>query len=400
MDGKRRHYKLGVYGKEYLLSEARGDCREARKLIAQGVDPQMERDQRSAEQAESRRQNERERKQAEQAEQAEQAVSVNAVLDHYLNNISPSTKVDAENIFTNRYSNIRKTIGQQKIREITPEQLKSLVNAHKVRGKLRTAGKAYGYLKAAFNRAEVDEDDMFLLEGWDNPFVRYRKPRGTNSKPVDRYLSTDEIKVLWGMLDKESTGEAISKILKIILLTGQRVEQVSRMQWAHLNLSEQAWELPAVETKVGKRSGRTHVVPLCPMVLDVVESVSLIDGEPFLFPGKGSGSHNTQGDVRYKPLYLGSIPARVRKSLAVTGEIERFTPRDLRRTVTTHMSRLGIDSETRNRVQDHAIGGIEEVHYNKYDHFREKRGALLRWESEIQRIIGQHQPAEVVQHHG
>jgi integrase len=97
---------------------------------------------------------------------------------------------------------------------------------------------------------------------------------------------------------------------------------------------------------------------------------------------------------------LGSIPARVRKSLAVTGEIERFTPRDLRRTVTTHMSRLGIDSETRNRVQDHAIGGIEEVHYNKYDHFREKRGALLRWESEIQRIIGQHQPAEVVQHHG
>ena len=391
--GGRTTIPLGKCGATDL-KDAREEAEKYNHMRRKGTDPRQEIDRiKAGVEAEEKRLEQEKR-------ETELAVSVNAVFDHYLGSVSSSTARDAENIFTNQFCNIRREIGEQKIREITADQLKMLVNTHKERGKMRTAGKAYAYMKAAFNRAEDDEDDRFLLEGWNNPFVRYKKPKGTDSKAVERNLSIEEIRVLWRMLDDETMGLVVSKILRLILLTGQRVEQVSRMQWEHISRSEGAWSLPPGETKIGKRSGRAHVVPLCPMALEVIDSVRVIADERFLFQGRGSGAVNDDGVQESKPIYLGSISAKVRKVLAATNTLDHFTPRDLRRTATTQMSRIGIDSETRNRVQDHAISGVEERHYNRYSHFQEKRAALMRWEAELMRIINREDESVVVQLHG
>ena len=67
--------------------------------------------------------------------------------------------------------------------------------------------------------------------------------------------------------------------------------------------------------------------------------------------------------------------------------IEPFTPRDLRRTCTTHWARIEIQPSVRFQLQNRALGDVESRHYNLYDGLPEKRAALEKWERELQRIV-------------
>ncbi len=81
---------------------------------------------------------------------------------------------------------------------------------------------------------------------------------------------------------------------------------------------------------------------------------------------------------------------------SVTQAIERlrtrhglapFTPRDLRRTCTTHWARIEIQPSVRFQLQNRAPSDIEAKHYNLYDGMPEKRAALEKWERELERIV-------------
>ena len=67
--------------------------------------------------------------------------------------------------------------------------------------------------------------------------------------------------------------------------------------------------------------------------------------------------------------------------------LDSFTPRDLRRTCTTHWARIGIQPSVRFLLQNRAVNDIEETHYNLYDGLPEKRRALEGWEHELRRLL-------------
>jgi integrase len=378
--GKRRYHNLGDYPK-LTLANARLAAGEVRKQIREGVDPALERDKLVAEQSAERK------RLAQEKAEADRAVTVNEILDHYLETVSHHTKTDAANIFTNQFCNVRKKIGKLTAVSVTDEQIEELIDIHVARGKYRTAGKSYAYMRAAFTRAKKHK--QFMLKRWSNPFDSVDKPEDSGSIAGDRALSANEIGVLLPLLDSDRIDSGIAAIIKVLLLTGQRVEQTSRMQWAHIDLTEGVWDVPALETKVGKRTGVGHILPLTPMVIEVIAAQPKID-DTWIFPGAKQG----------QPYSLGGISAALGKALAKLEEdaaadstietIEKFTPRDLRRTCTTHWSRLGILSEVRNRIQDHAVGSdIEGKHYNRHDYITEKRAALEKWGQELKRITGE-----------
>jgi integrase len=381
--GKRRYHNLGEYPK-LTLAKARIAAGEVRKQIREGVDPALERDKLIEDQAA-----ERKRLEQEKAEQ-ERAVTVNEILDHYLETVSHHTKIDAANIFTNKFCNVRKKIGKLTAVSITDDQIEELIEIHVARGKYRTAGKLYAYMRAAFTRGKKHK--QFKLKRWNNPFDSVDKPEDSGSTAGDRALSADEIGILLPLLDSDRIDSGIAAIIKVLLLTGQRVEQTSRMQWGNINLTEGVWDVPASETKVGKKTGVGHIVPLTPMVIEIITAQPKID-DKWVFPGAKQG----------QPYSLGGISTALRKALVKLGEdveadnsieaIEKFVPRDLRRTCTTHWSRLNILAEVRNRIQDHSVGSdIESKHYNRHDYLPQKRAALLKWEVELKRITGE--PAE------
>lgn len=368
---KKRFLKLGDYSKEFKLKTARTLCRQKQSLLDDGIDPQLERIQRRIKQ-------DIEQKKLEADKKAQdRAATVNEVLDYYLIDKAENTKADAQRVFTNKYCNIRKVIGKMKIHDVTDDILEELIDIHLTRKKMRVAGKLYAYLQAAFKTAKRNKS--FQLKRWSNPFDNMEKPEGTDSKPVNRALSVDEIKQFWELLENNPTNMmgGLMAILKILLLSGQRVEQTSRMQWAHIDFENNIWDIPPAETKTGKRTGVGHVVPLTPMVVKIIKTMPVIDGEIFVFPGMKA----------HKPLSMSGISNPLQKLLK-TSDIEPFTARDLRRTFTTHLSRIDVLAEIRNRIQNHAIAGdVESKHYNRFDYANQKKSALEKWEREMKHIV-------------
>ena len=60
-------------------------------------------------------------------------------------------------------------------------------------------------------------------------------------------------------------------------------------------------------------------------------------------------------------------------------DLEAWTFHDLRRSVATHIARIGIIQEHIERVLGHTIAGVAGT-YNRYSYLEEKQVALKLWE--------------------
>jgi len=58
--------------------------------------------------------------------------------------------------------------------------------------------------------------------------------------------------------------------------------------------------------------------------------------------------------------------------------MERWTVHDIRRSVATHMARIGVAQEHIERVLGHVVAGVAGT-YNRYSYLDEKRAALEAW---------------------
>jgi integrase len=80
--------------------------------------------------------------------------------------------------------------------------------------------------------------------------------------------------------------------------------------------------------------------------------------------------------------------SRLDAFIAASGDpLPPWTLHDLRRTVSSHMARLGLSKDIRGRVLNHAVQGVTERHYTPYDFAAEKRSALDRWAAELMRAV-------------
>jgi len=163
--------------------------------------------------------------------------------------------------------------------------------------------------------------------------------------------------------------------LRMILATGgQRVEEVLRAGWSEFDTESGLWEIPAQRTK--KR--RSHVIPLTPLALSALTDLKMISGDSeLLFPMRGDNT---------LPMETNSLGNAVRR-FCQRVEVERFTARDLRRTVKTLMGKMGLSKEIRDRLQNHALSDVSSKHYDRYDYLREKKAAMESWELYLRGII-------------
>lgn len=67
---------------------------------------------------------------------------------------------------------------------------------------------------------------------------------------------------------------------------------------------------------------------------------------------------------------------------------EPFQLRDLRRTCETMLASMGISRDVRAQLLSHGLGGVQQVHYDKYEYMVEKRNALEAWGNRLKEIAG------------
>jgi integrase len=197
-------------------------------------------------------------------------------------------------------------------------------------------------------------------------------------EPRDRSLSDSEIRALWPAFD--AAGEAAGRVLKLLLLTGCRLREISEMRRDEIVVDERGdWtlHLPKERTK----SRRPQKVPFSTTARALVEGAPRIAGSPFVL--------TLDGRV---PVSIGT------KVKAKVDEMARIAPwrnHDLRRTVETHLAEMGVDGDLRDAILGHAKPGMRRV-YDRSERLAERRAALERWAARVDEIVSGRRADNVV----
>ncbi len=206
----------------------------------------------------------------------------------------------------------------------------------------------------------------------------YRLPKRAAEAPRERILTLGELKAVWEGLASGPMGSDIERILRLLMLTGQRRSEVTEARKTEFDLDrlDPIWTIPGRRTK----NGVMHQVPLTPLSAQLVSDALNDSGDsPFLFPGRGDSA------ASIGPHAVTRAMSRLVAQLGTEGA----TVHDLRRTVGTSLARLGVPKDIRARVLNHVDGArsVTDAVYNQHEFQAEKRAALKLWEDELRRVV-------------
>jgi Site-specific recombinase XerD len=187
----------------------------------------------------------------------------------------------------------------------------------------------------------------------------------------DRWLTDEEIRAFWRGCEAE--GYPFEQLGKLLLLTGQRLREISDMRWSELDLDKGTLTLKGSRTK----NGTLHVLPLSPQAVTILSSIPRFLDSDFVFTT--TGTTPISGFGRFK--------RRLDVFVGLDAEDWRF--HDLRRTAATNMAIMSVQPHIIEAVLNHKTGivsGVAAV-YNRYAYVDEKREALERWADRVSSLI-------------
>jgi len=306
------------------------------------------------------------------------APKVSDLWEEYQESLSRKTKKKVPSTISEEHRRwntiISPAIGHMKVVDIAPMHISALLDKVVEKAPV-SANRLHTLLRVMFKVA--------LAKGWISihPMQWLDKPGGSEP-PRKRVLRDDEIRTLWPCFDEIRPNPR--DILKLGLLTAQRPGEILSMRWENIDVDKALWRQD--DTK----NGSTNLVPLSPQVIAI-----LINRKPKNSCESGwvfSSAYNrnrgaTQGRAK--------STKDARRKLKKLSGVEDWTAHDLRRTARTIMSRLKIKQHIRERVLNHAQGGVQGV-YDQYDYIQEKADALNKLGREIDRIIGVDTKGQIV----
>ena len=131
------------------------------------------------------------------------------------------------------------------------------------------------------------------------------------------------------------------------------------------------------------KGGKTHVVPLAPDIERVLEKIC---------PAAAQGDFVLSITEGRKPISSFSklkedIDALIKADLEAQGlPFEPWHLHDIRRTVRTRLSGLGIPREIREMIIAHAQPELDQI-YDQHDYEREKLAGLKKWHAKLRSIV-------------
>jgi integrase len=295
------------------------------------------------------------------------ADTLRAIADQYLRNAKQRLK-------PRTYSEIKRylRVSWKPLYPISVFQIKR----RQVSARIADIAAGHGAVSAA--RARTALSSMFnwaIREGLDiaaSPVLGTNRPVQPGSR--ERVLSETELSAIWLASGDDDYG----RIVRLLLLTAQRRDEVGSMQWSEIDLSSGLWTLPGARTK----NRRAHKLPLVPAALALLPHRR--DGRDFLF---GNGPRRT-GDPHSGfsgwSKSKAALDARIAEAL---GEpIPHWTIHDLRRSAATVMAdRLGVLPHIVEAILNHVSGhraGVAGV-YNRARYATEMHEALQRWAQHV-----------------
>lgn len=210
-----------------------------------------------------------------------------------------------------------------------------------------------------------------------SPFEGIKAPSAERSR--DRILADLELKLVWKAAG--DLGWPFGPLIQLLILTGQRRDEVGEMRWTELDLEARTWTLPKERAK----NGVEHLVPLSPQAVAIIEKLPRITapkGKPaFVFTSGGGTAVSGFSKAKSR------IDKDLEKELGEPAA--HWTLHDLRRTFASGCARLGVQLPVIEKILNHVSGsfaGIVGV-YQRHSFADEKRAALELWGRHVEALV-------------
>lgn len=354
-----RRYKIGQHGSGWTPELARREANRLLILVAQGIDPAEEKRRRHYVASE---------------------LTFNAVADRFEEKGLEGLREKTREFFKSTLRiYLRPKLGKRPLPAIQGSEIFSVLDGlstHSPALRRNVFAVARRMMRWAKGRGIIDR----------NPLEGFEVPAAAPSR--DRVLSDHELKLVWTA--SEELGAIFCGLVRLLLLTGQRRDEVAGLEWQELDRARAEWILPSARAKNGKE----HLIPLSQQViaeLDVLAGSASWPRKGFVLTTDG-GKSRVSGFSRCKR----KLDEQVRD--LVEDDAAPVTPwrfHDLRRSVATGLQRLRVSSEWIEAVQNRRKAGVAGT-YQRYEYADEKREALQTWGRHVAAIVhGAREPRPV-----
>lgn len=268
-------------------------------------------------------------------------------------------------------------------REIEPDEIVEVIRPIYERGKKAMADHVRGYVHAAYTWGLKSEHDYRSASQRRFRLV-YNPAAGIPTEPKKvgtRWLDEDEFVQLYRWLEcpDAPVHPPYTRAVRILMLTGQRVEEIARL---HVD----TWDAEEKIIDWSKtKNGAPHAIPVPPIAAELIESIKPNEYGWF-FPSakdpKRPVSHGTLYSFIWRQRDRGVIPV--------------VTNRDLRRTWKTLAGQAGVPKEIRDRIQNHALQDVSSKSYDRWNYMREKRTGMAKWDKFVRAMLAKKRPLKLV----
>lgn len=257
-------------------------------------------------------------------------------------------------------------IGSKPVRDITAEDVRSVIWRKKEQGFDAAAGQVRGLLKRMFDYALT----CGLIQA--NPVMALPMRHVYRAAARDRALTPDEIRQFLRAMQTSNIRRQFKIAFQLILMTLVRKSELMLAQWKDVHLNEGEWHIPVENSKTGK----PHIVYLSTQAQTLFKELKpLASSSDWVLPGRGTLA---------KPFASNALNQALKVSLQGQ-EIPAFTIHDLRRTASTLLHEQGWSSDVVEKALNHTIGGVRGV-YNRAEYAEQRREMLQAWSDYIDRL--------------
>ncbi|EMI4412046.1 tyrosine-type recombinase/integrase [Serratia marcescens] len=336
--GKAKLMSFGTYPL-VTLADAREKRGEARKQVANGIDPVAEKKAQKLAQKLS-------------VENSFEAIS----REWHVNKADRWTLAYREEIMRTFEQDVFPYIGQRPIAEIKPLELLEVLRRIEKRGALEKTRKVRQRCGEVFRYAIITGRAEY------NPAPDLASALTVPKQKHHPFLSAEELPYF--VKDLEGyTGSIITKnAATIVMLTGVRTQEMRFATWEEIDFERGIWEIPVERMKMR----RPHIVPLSTHVVELFKQLQPITGHyPYIFIGRNN---------RRKPISKESV----NQIIELLGYKGRATGHGFRHTMSTILHEQGFESAWIEMQLAHVDKNAIRGTYN-HAQYLEKRRDMLQW---------------------
>ena len=346
-DGKEKLLSLGVYP-DVSLKDARERRDEARKLVANGVNPS-------------------ENRKIQKSARADLVANSFEVIarEWFAKFASTWASNHGDRIIRRFERDIFPWIGGRPIAEITAPELLAVVRRIENRGALETAHRALGNCGQVFRYAvatgRAERDPSGDLRGALPPvkgthFAATTEPKRFAEilRAIDGYVGT----------------LTVCCALRLAPLVFVRPGELRNAQWADINFDAAEWRYTVTKTNT------PHIVPLAQQAIEILKELQPLTGNSrFIFPSARS---------HIRPMSDNAILAALRRLGIDKEEMSGHGFRAVARTILDEV--LGVRPDFIEHQLAHAVRDPNGRAYNRTAHLPERRKMMQQWADYLDKL--------------